>query len=97
MYFASCPTLTSFFGLPRLKIWREARPFLFSMMRSSASMAVVDERERAALLAAVDELDGLLVNDVGDELREEARAAFLLLEDVVELRADPVEGAVKSV
>ncbi len=37
MYLASWATLTSFFGLPRLKIWREARPFLFSMMRSRAS------------------------------------------------------------
>ncbi len=59
--------------------------------------AVVDEGEGAALLAAVDELEGLLEDDVGDELREEARAAFLRLHDVVELRPDPVEGAEESV
>ena len=45
----------------------------------------------AALLAAVDELQRLLKDHVRDELREESRTALLRLEDVVELRPDPVE------
>src|SRR5258708_1362779 len=59
--------------------------------------AVVDEGEGAALHAAIDELDGFLEDDVRDELREEARAALLLLEDIVELRPDPVERPEKRV
>ena len=53
--------------------------------------AVVDEGERAALAAAVDELQRFLEDDIGDELREETRAALLRLHHVVELRPDPVE------
>ena len=35
--FASWATLTLLAGLPMLKIWREAQPSLFSMIRRSAS------------------------------------------------------------
>ncbi len=53
--------------------------------------AVVDVGERALLGAAVDELDVLAAQDVPEELRDDARAAFLRRVDRVEAGADPVE------
>src|SRR6266404_8670503 len=47
--------------------------------------------ERALLAAAVDQLDGPLVEHVGEKLGEHPRAAFLGLLDVIEIRTDEVE------
>ena len=52
---------------------------------------VRDVGETAALVAAVHELDVLAMQDIADELGQDTRAAFLGLQDVVELGADPVE------
>ncbi len=59
--------------------------------------AVVDVGERAFLRAAVDELDGLAAHDVAEELRDDARAAFLRRVDRIEPGADPVERAEQRV
>src|SRR5262249_33956863 len=53
---------------------------------------VVNVRERALLLSAIDELDRPFVEYIREELREYARAALLRLLDVVEVRTDEVEG-----
>ena len=59
--------------------------------------AVVDVRERAFLRAAVDEPDRLAPDDVAEELRDDARAAFLRRVDRIEAGADPVERAEQRV
>ncbi len=61
-------------------------------MRIKRVDAVVDVREAAPLRAAVDERDRLLAQQVPEELRHDARAAFLGRVDRVEVRPDPVEG-----
>src|SRR6516162_2220728 len=52
---------------------------------------IVDVGEGALLAAAGDQLDRTPVEHVGEELREHARAAFLRLFRIVEIRADEVE------
>ena len=58
---------------------------------------IVDEGEGALLAAAVDQLDRPAVEHVRQELGEDARAALFRLLDVVEVRADEVEGAEQRV
>ncbi len=84
-------------GLPMLKMRRLARSSLFSRIVSSASIASPMIGERALLAAAVDQLDRPAVEHVREELREHARAALLRLLDVIEVRADEVEGAEQRV
>ena len=95
--FASWATLTLLAGLPMLKIWREARPPLFSMMRSRASTPSSMKVKERPCLPAVDQLERLLEDHVRDELSEEPRAALLGLKHVVELGPDPVEGTEQGV
>ena len=58
---------------------------------------IVDEGERALLAAAVNEFDRALVEHVGEELREDTRAALFRLLDVVEVGTDEVERAEQRV
>ena len=55
--------------------------------------AIVDVREATTLAAAVDEADVLAARDMGEELRRDARAAFLRGRERVQARAHPVERA----
>jgi len=54
-----------------LKIWREAQPFLFSMMRRSASTPSSINVNDRLCFAAIDELERFLENHVRDKLREQ--------------------------
>src|SRR6185437_12898013 len=58
---------------------------------------VVDVGEGSLLAAAVDQLYRALVEHVGEELREYARAALLRLLDVVEIGPDEIEGPEQGV
>src|SRR5690348_15556761 len=58
---------------------------------------IVDIGERALLLPAIDQLDRPAIEDIREELREDARAALLRLLDVVEVRADEIEGTKERV
>ena len=74
-----------------LKMRRDARPSGVVEDAQQAVDPVVDECERTALAAAIDELDRLPIEDARQELRDDPRTALFRLVDIVEVRPDEIE------